>query len=94
MTAFIAHWFWLISGARNESGTLYGLWSGLGGALPDIMLPIALAGWYWHHTCHVSRCWRPGRHAVDGTAYRACRRHHPGGLPKRVTAAHLRRAAR
>lgn len=42
-------------------------------------------GWYWHQTCHVGRCWRPGRHAVDGTPYRTCRRHHPGGLPRRVS---------
>jgi hypothetical protein len=92
--AFIAHWFWFITGARNEATAAYGLWSGVGGALPDVCLLTAVAAWYWHRTCHVSRCWRPGRHAVEGTPYRACRRHHPGGLPRRITAEHLADARR
>jgi hypothetical protein len=92
----IAVWDWLVqvSGARDEGGAWYGLWSGFGGAIPDVALLAAVAGWYWHHTCHVSACWRPGRHAVDGTAYRTCRRHHPGALPRRVTARHIEQSAR
>ena len=85
----IWHWLVVVSGARNEAGGWYGLWSGLGGSLPDLALLAAVFAWYWQRTCHVSRCWRPGRHAVDGTPYRACRRHHPGLPPGRITHAHL-----
>jgi hypothetical protein len=88
----IWHWLVVISGARDEAGGWYGLWSGLGGSLPDVLLVTGLCAWYWHRTCHVSRCWRPGRHPVRDTPYRACRRHHPDGLPRRVTAGHLRDA--
>ena len=71
---FVAHWFWYITGARNEASAPYGLWSGIGGALPDVCLLTGLAAWYWHRTCHVSHCWRPGKHHVDGTPW--CNRHH------------------
>ena len=27
--------------------------------------------------CHQKRCWRVGRHRLDGTPYRLCSRHHP-----------------
>jgi hypothetical protein len=31
------------------------------------------------HNCHVHRCWRIGRHLVEGTPYTVCRRHDPSG---------------
>jgi len=31
------------------------------------------------HNCHVHRCWRLGRHQVEGTAHVVCRKHHPDG---------------
>jgi hypothetical protein len=74
---WIAHfWFWL-TGARDESGTAYGLWSGFGGALPDVMIAVALAGWLRHNNCAQHRCWRLGRHPVGDSGVRTCRRHHP-----------------
>jgi hypothetical protein len=66
--------FFVLLGSRNEAGGYYGLWSGFGGALPDVLIFTAMAGWYWHKTCHISRCWRPGRHLVDGSPW--CGRHH------------------
>lgn len=77
--SWLAHLFFAVTGARNEAGWVYGLWSGFGGALPDIMIVTAACGWWWARTCHVHRCWRIGRHPVEGTPYRACRRHHPSG---------------
>lgn len=66
-------WF-VLTGARDEAGGYYGLWSGFGGALPDVLIFSAMAGWYWQRTCHVPRCWRLGRHHVDGSPW--CSRHH------------------
>ena len=81
MSALIAHWFFWFTGARNESGTAYGLMSGAGGAVPDVMIPAGMIAWYWHRTCHVKRCPRLGRHPVKGTSYVVCARHRPGGAP-------------
>jgi hypothetical protein len=84
----IWHWLVAVSGAHDESGAWYGLWSGLGGALPDVMIAAALWAWYWHHTCHVSRCPRFARHPVPGTHWKTCHRHHPL-LSGRITAQHI-----
>jgi hypothetical protein len=83
----IALWHWLeaVSGARDEAGAWYGLWSGLGGALPDLALLAAVLGFAWHRNCHVHRCWRLGRHHVDGTPFVVCRKHHPA-MPAQVSA--------
>lgn len=81
-------WYWphvrneafVLIGSRDAAGGWYGTWSGFGGALPDVLLLSALAGWYVHHACHVSRCWRPGRHRVDGSPW--CGKHHVGARQK------------
>lgn len=73
----IAHLWWWLTGARDESGTAYGLWSGFGGAVPDVMILAAMIGWYKHQNCHQHRCWRIGRHKVGDTGIVVCRRHHP-----------------
>lgn len=65
----------------------YNLWSGFGGALPDVLILTALAGWLYHNNCHQHRCWRIGRHPVGDTGLRVCRRHHPVlGRHERLTA--------
>lgn len=64
----------VLLGNRNLSGGWEGLWSGFGGSAPDVLLITGLAGLYWHHTCHISRCLRPGRHRVDGSPW--CNKHH------------------
>ena len=92
---WLTSWIFTVLGARDEGGAWYGFWSGFGGAMPDVMILVALCGWWWHHTCHVSRCWRAGRHPVEGTAYRTCRRHHPARgkvTPEQVLDAHRRHA--
>jgi hypothetical protein len=81
---WIAHWWFTITGSRNEAGAMYGLWSGFGGALPDVMIPAALGGWWIHHTCHASpRCLRWGKYEAAGGIFRLCHKHHPdlGGRP-------------
>jgi hypothetical protein len=75
--SWLAHWIFTILGNRNEAGAWYGLWSGFGGALPDVLILTALAGWARHNNCHQHRCWRLGRHQVSDTGVKTCRRHHP-----------------
>jgi hypothetical protein len=87
VTAWVAHLFFWLTGARDEGGTAYGLMSGAGGALPDVLMPTAFAGWWAHNNCHQHRCWRIGRHPVGAAGVRTCRRHHPElGRHNRLTA--------
>lgn len=66
---FLGHdvWHW-------RSGNGYQFWSGIAGELTLLGAAIAVVK---HHNCHVRGCWRVGRHSVDGTPYKVCRRHHP-----------------
>lgn len=62
----------------------------ISGPLADITL---LGGGYAilrRHNCHAKGCWRIGRHAVDGTTYVVCRKHHPDKSPtaQEIQAAH------
>ena len=47
----------------------------------------ALAAMVRQHNCEVHHCWRLGRHVVEGTGLRVCRKHHPEG---HLTAAGVR----
>jgi hypothetical protein len=61
-------------GVDNASGPWYLWWSGPGAFLAYLGTVATL----WRHVnCHTRRCWRFGRHSVDGTPYKVCRRHHP-----------------
>lgn len=89
----IAHWFFVITGARDEAGGWYGFWSGFGGSVPDFLILASVTGYLLHRNCHVHRCWRLGRHHVDGTPYVTCRKHHPA-MPAQVSAADVAEAHR
>lgn len=90
--SWLAHLFFAFTGAKNEAGWPYGLWSGFGGSVPDILILTAMVGWYWHRTCHQHRCWRIGRHPVGATGIKTCRRHHPElGNHRHLTGAAIRR---
>lgn len=52
----------------------YQLESGFIPALTVLGLLGSVAGLYHLHSCHQDRCWRVGRHKVDGTPW--CNRHH------------------
>lgn len=83
-------------GITNMNNRWYAFWSGSGSDIGEIALLGALVGMYKRHTCHVDSprfCWRPGTHPVEGTPFRACKRHHPA-VPDRVTADHLADAHR
>jgi hypothetical protein len=61
-----------ITGCRG-----YNFWSGIGSDLQEITLLTGAVIVYWHHSCHVGWCLWPGRHPVEGTGYKTCRKHHP-----------------
>ncbi len=77
----MTHWLLHILGMDNASGTIYLAWSGWGGDVGELAVFSALVGLLRKHNCHVQGCLRLGRHAVEGTAYVVCRRHHPEGAP-------------
>ena len=79
------HWLEHFFGLDNGSGPQYLFWSGVSGSFA-VTLVWAFPMYWWHHNCHQRLCWRIGRHAVDGTPYRACRKHHPD-----IPVAHKRR---
>lgn len=83
------HWIVQVSGARDESGAWYGLWSGFGGSIPDFLILGGLITFFRQRNCHQPRCWRLGRrHVGDGII--VCHRHHPDGKP---TGDHIAAAA-
>jgi hypothetical protein len=82
----IWHWFLHVSGANQESGTWYGFWSGFGGSIPDFLILGGFVTYLQQHNCHVQHCWRLRKHAVEGTPYIVCKKHHPGVPAGAVTA--------
>lgn len=64
-------------GVINEGGKGYGFWSGFGSDLGEIAIIGAVYAAFRRHNCHVRRCWRIQRHAVEGTPWVVCRKHHP-----------------
>lgn len=72
----IGWWLEVHTGTVNEPGPYYGFWSGFGSFVP---FAVPVTAWYWHHTCHVGRCLRPGKHEyeMDGVTRKLCSRHHP-----------------
>jgi len=84
-------WLVHVLGLDNASGMPYLAWSGVGGDLGYLAVVGALVAHYKRHTCHVNSprfCWRPGTHPVEGTPFRACRRHHPT-VPDQISADHI-----
>lgn len=74
-------WLLHVMGVDDLTGPWYGFWSGLGSDLGELAIVAGLISIYTRHNCHVRRCWRIGRHPVEGTTFVVCRRHHPGGAP-------------
>ncbi len=80
MLGGLLHWFLHdFTGSDNESGTVYGLWSGFGGDV-SVLAGMSFAAYHVMRArnCHVRGCWRMhnGRE-VPGTSHKVCRRHHP-----------------
>ena len=79
--AGVWHWYGLRAAAGDwpvPPGTPweYQLESGFIPALTVVSLATLLGG-AWHHVnCHQERCWRIGKHKVNGSPW--CGRHHQG----------------
>jgi hypothetical protein len=67
--------------ASSSTPWTYQLLSGFVPALTVLGLVTLIAG-AWHHVnCHEDRCWRIGKHKVDGTPW--CSRHHEQARTRR-----------
>lgn len=85
------NWLVHILGIDNEAGRWYALWSGVGSDVGEVAILGGMVAFWRRHSCHVDSprfCWRWGAHPVEGTPFRACKRHHPA-VPDKVTAAHI-----
>lgn len=90
-------WLPHVLGIDDVSGRWYAFWSGFAGIL-ERLIELAVIAFILlrHHNCHVARCWRIGRHQVDGTSFTVCRRHSPVPPPTHahILALHRQHAAR
>ena len=68
------NWLLHVLGVDNASGRAYLAWSGAGSDISELVLIGGAYGLLRKHNCHQSRCWRIGRHTVDGSPW--CNRHH------------------
>jgi hypothetical protein len=90
----ITHWFWWLTGSRDETGRAYGFWSGFGGSIPDFLILGSIVAVVRHRNCHVTGCKKIRTHLVPGTPYRACPKHHPAMTEGDVTEADIAHAHR
>lgn len=77
------NWLLHVLGVDDVSGRWYGFWSGFGSDLGEAGIVLGLFASVRKHNCHVRRCWRVGRHPVEGTPYVVCAKHHPNDPPTR-----------
>ena len=83
------------------AGTMNFLWGGFLSCLSEFSVFTSLLALYRRGTCHEpvripltrwhTRCWRHGHHQVEGTPYKACRKHHPD-LPDKAQPGEIARA--
>lgn len=79
-----------VLGLKDASAGWYLFWSGI---FPDFVIFGGILTWYYHHTCHVDGCFRPGFHKVSykNVTLGVCRRHHPDLPPRKVSKSELHR---
>jgi hypothetical protein len=90
----VRHWIALHSGTLHGGPDLYyNFWSGFGADLGEVTLITAVAlGVYTgvrKVNCHTKGCWRIGHHALEGTPYILCKRHHPHVPTRGATHEHI-----
>lgn len=71
------HWLAVHTGTLIETGPYYGFFSGFGSDIGEVAIIGGMITFARHHNCHQPRCWRIGRHRIEGTDYVVCRKHHP-----------------
>jgi hypothetical protein len=79
MSLFPHIWHWLLNftgtNIPSTGSRWYNFWSGFGSDLGEIVIIGSIFTLYKHNNCAVGRCWRIGRHQVDGTPYKTCHKH-------------------
>jgi hypothetical protein len=88
------HWFAFHTGILHGGpDPYYNFWSGFGSDLGEATLISAVSiGVYTgvrKVNCHTKGCWRIGHHALEGTPYILCRKHHPGVPTHGATHEHI-----
>lgn len=74
MITFLQH----VMGLDDASGNWYLWWSGIGADLGMLGGAVALIR---KHQCHVTKCWRLGKHQLPDTPWVVCTTHHPEEPP-------------
>jgi hypothetical protein len=72
----IGNWLYHFFGIGG-SGPRYAFWSGAGSDLGELTLIGAVIVAVRRINCHDKGCWSIVTHPVDGTPFKACRKHHP-----------------
>jgi hypothetical protein len=95
----VRHWLALHTGTLHGGPDLYyNFWSGFGADLGEVTLITAVAlGVYTgvrKVNCHTKGCWRIGHHALEGTPYILCKKHHPHVPTRGATHEHILEAHR
>lgn len=91
---WLLHWLAVHTGTDAPGNKFYNFWSGFGSDLGEVVLIGAvISGWH-HVNCHAKGCLRIGRHPVEGTPWKTCRKHHPTIPDKAVTVEEIHAAHR
>lgn len=72
-----------VLGVTDPAGRWYAWWSGAGSDLGELAIVGGLLALVRKHTCHQPRCWRIGRHVVEGSPW--CDRHHGDARSRQET---------
>lgn len=70
----LLHFLGVDQGCPYGSWNAYNFFSGSGSDIGELAIFGGVIGIYRRHNCHERRCWRIGRHVVDGTPW--CDTHH------------------
>ena len=92
--SWLLHWLAVHTGSSNTPGAPpnYNFWSGIGSDIGEVAIIGGMITMVRKHNCHQARCWRVGRHVVDGTPW--CNRHHQAARENDGTQASSEREAK
>lgn len=85
----LSAWFQYWTGIDNPSGKIYAFWSGFGSDIGEVTIFGGIYMLWAKHKCHAKGCRRLGKHAVEGTPYIVCPKHHPDVPDDGPTAEHI-----
>lgn len=84
-----------ILGLDDSNSSYYLFWSGVCSILERLIELLAIGlTLYYHHSCHVKGCLRPGRFSIADGALKVCHHHHPYYHDQDITQEHVEFAYR